>query len=223
MPISGALLAADALLLAVHVMYRVEGAQGDDGVPRWTPTRFAWRSGGDGSLIEGFGHLQLSAAAGLLLFTAAWLPRHGVLAAWGYSFVILVADDVFMLHEQVGLRLGLDRLHPALTDATAQEIGGLIFWVLVAVPLCATLTITHRRSSPAARHGSWRLLFLSTPLMVVGAGYVLVGAVSPAFLEGASGQVLTVGRTSLKLLTMSVLLLQALHLSTAVCRSSVRD
>lgn len=218
-------LLLDLLLLGAHVLHHL-GAAVDPG-GRWRLLRSSalWDGSHDGSLVELAGCLQLGAAAVVLLLLARRSPAHRVLAAWGVLFLVLAADDLLGLHERAGRLIGVSLLGlddgpgRALTGSVAQEVGGLVFWTALGAALGAALVLLHRTSAPAARRESWALLATAAPLGVVAAGFVLITAVRPELLEGPGGAAVVLVRTTVKLLTMTALLVQALRLRAAPASS----
>ncbi|WP_206064741.1 hypothetical protein [Kocuria sediminis] len=215
MQIIAAVFVLDALLLIAHVWHRSGPALGAQ--DRWFfPLRRAalWSGGLDGSLLELFGLLQLGAAGVLLLGAGLRGSAHRVLAAWGGVLLLLVADDLCRLHERVGARLALDRLVPSLGETAAQELGGLLFWVVSGLVLVGGLIRLHLRNGAAARSASWALLATVVPFVLVAVGYVLVGTVRPGlFDDGAGAEVAALVRITVKLLTMTLLLDQSLRIT----------
>ena len=212
--IAGAVMVVNVLLLTAHVLHRSGFVLDPDGSWfRLFGTGALWNGGIDGSLMEFFGLLQLGAAAVLLLRLGLRQSTHRVLAAWGGVFLLLIADDLFRIHERVGARLALDRLVPSLGATTAQELGGLVFWAVSGLVLVGGLVRLHRRSAPAAQSASWRLLVTVVPFVLVAVGYVLLGAIRPVLLDGREGEVAALVRITVKLLTMTLLLLGAVRLS----------
>lgn len=214
--IVGAVMVVDALLLTAHVLHRSGSVLDPDGSWfRLFRTGALWNGGIDGSLMESFGLLQLGAAAVLLLHLGLRDAAHRVLAAWGGVFLLLIADDLFRIHERVGARLALDRLMPSLGAGTAQELGGLLFWAASGLVLVGGLISLHRRSGARARTESWSLLTTVVPFVLVASGYVLVGAVRPGLFDGPWGEVAALVRITVKLLTMTLLLVRAIRLQAA--------
>lgn len=207
-------LVLDGFLLGAHVLHHLGRALDEDAdrLP-WFRSGSLWSAGQEGSLGELFGHLQLGVAAVLLLVLAARTRGQRVLAAWGAVFLGMVADDFLELHERAGRALGLERVLPGLTDMGAQELGGLLFWAVAGSLLGLGLVAAHRRSRRAARSVSWALLALLVPLALVGAGYVSVSALRPGLLDGALGAALALVRITVKLLTMTVLLVCTAYLA----------
>ncbi|MFI7579534.1 hypothetical protein [Kocuria kalidii] len=215
--IAAVVMVVDALLLIAHVLHR-SGAVLDRDGSRLLPFRRAalWNGGMDGSLLELFGLLQLGAAAALLLWTGLRDRTHHVLAGWGGVLLLVAADDLFRIHERVGARFALDRLVPSLGATTAQEIGGLAFWAVSGLVLVGGLVHLHRGSDAFSRSASWTLLATVTPFVLVAVGYVLAGAVLPGRLSGSGGEVAAQLRVTVKLLTMTMLLIQGMWSCTAI-------
>ncbi|MEX5307019.1 hypothetical protein RF644_14835 [Kocuria sp. CPCC 205258] len=214
--IAGVVMVVNALLLIAHVLHRGGFVLDPDGSWfRIFRTSTLWNGGIDGSLMELFGLLQLGAAAVLLLRLGLRQSAHRVLAAWGGVFLLLIADDLFRIHERVGARLALDRLLPSLGATTAQELGGLLFWAVSGLVLVGGLIHLHRRSGARARTESWALLATVVPFVLVAVGYILVGAVRPGLFGGPWGEVAAMVRITVKLLTMTLLLVRTVHWSAA--------
>ena len=115
----------------------------------------------------------------------------------------------------MGARLALDRLVPSLGATTAQELGGLLFWAVSGLLLVGGLVRLHRRSAPAAQSASWRLLVTVVPFVLVAVGYVLLGVARPGLIAGPEGEAVALVRIAVKLLTTTLLLVQALRLTAA--------
>lgn len=204
----------DGFLLGAHALHRLGHALDPDA--EWLPwfrVGSVWNAGQDGSLGELFGHLQLGVAAILLLALAVRSCGYCVLGMWGVIFLSMVADDFLKLHEHVGRVLRLDRVLPGLTDMGTRELGGLLYWAVTGSVLALGLVLSHRRSHRAARSLSWMLLAVLVPLGLVGAGYVSISVLRPELLDGALGATLALVRITVKLLTMTVLLVYTAYLA----------
>ncbi|WJZ65496.1 hypothetical protein [Kocuria rosea] len=200
----------DALLLTAHVLHRtVSVLDRDGGYLVVFSVAALWNGGMDGSLMELFGLLQLGAAAVMLLGLGLRRSAPHVLTAWGGVLLLLVADDLLRIHERLGARLALERLMPSLGARTAQELGGLIFWAVSGLVLVGGLIHLHRGSNAFAKSASWTLLATVTPFALVAAGYVLLGAARPRLFDGPTGEVAATVRVTVKLMTMTMLLVQA--------------
>lgn len=213
--VASPVLLLDLLLLGAHCLHQL-GEVTDPG-RNWAlvfrrPSQ--WNGGWDGSFIEFFGHIQLAAAGLLLIFLALRTPGHRILLAWGGIFLIMTADDFLQVHESVGALLGEEAF--GSRSARAQELGGLAFWGVTGLVLGAGLVVGHLKSCSAARHESWGLLVITTPLVLVAVGYVLVSMLGSELFEGPAGTALIFVRVTVKLLTMTLLLTQALRLAVSL-------
>lgn len=210
--IAGAVMVVNALLLTAHVLHR-SGFVLDPNGGSFSLFRSSalWNGGIDGSLMELFGLLQLGAAAVLLLRAGLHQPAHHVLAGWGGVLLLLIADDLFRLHERVGARLALEQLLPSLNAGAAQELGGLVFWAVSGLLLGGGVIRLHCRSAGEARSESWAILATVVPFVLVAVSYVLVGAVWSGLLDGPGGETVALVRISVKLLTTTLLLIRAMQ------------
>lgn len=210
--VGAAVLLIDGILLYAHAMHHTWNLL--DHGPDWLGVFRApmWNGGRDGSLVELFGVFQLTIGAVLLINVATRRARQQVLLAWGGVFLTMAADDLFRLHERAGRLLGPDQNDPALVGGGAQELGGLVFWCLSGLVMGGVLLGTHRASCASARHASVTLATSLLPLTLVAVGYVLISAHQPALLDGASGVILVLVRVTVKLLTMTIILVQAVRL-----------
>lgn len=210
--LSMGLLAADALMLTSHRLHHlVLRADPDE---RWLlpfRSRAVWNGGADGSLVELWGLLQLGVAAVLLVLLARRAPGRRVLAVWGAVLLVLVADDLFRLHERAGAQLGLERWDSALSTSGGQELGGLVFWLVLGTALGAALVRAYTASAAPARRAALLLLAATAPFAVVAVFYVLLSAFGGGLTEGLSGFVLVDVRITVKLLTTTACLLLALR------------
>ncbi|WP_368833839.1 hypothetical protein [Kocuria arenosa] len=202
----------DLLLLITHGLHHLGDKTGaPDSVEYVFESAAVWNGGRDGSLIELFGQAQLGAAGLLLIFMRMSTTRHRIFAVWGCVFLVITADDVLMLHERAGNLLHLDRLAPSLTGSDPQALGGLVFWLVAATALGSWLLVAYRASPPYDRHGSATLIVTVAPMAIVGVVYVLLSAFHPAALGGPGGVVVVI-RMMVKLLTMTMVLIQAIRL-----------
>lgn len=171
-----------------------------------------WDADSERSYIEIVGYLQLLAAAALvLLLGRRSAPGNSVITAWGVVLLLVLADDVFALHEWIGATLA-DAGAPALPGLRREDTGELLTWAALGTGCSALLLATHRRSGPQGRQVSWTLLGLILVLSVFVVGvdmlHIVVSPVAPSVVEGA----LIYLEASGELLTMTGLLVAAMHL-----------
>lgn len=210
--VGACLVATDVLLLLAYGLHAVIEGSGAD--PWWArPFRSArlWNGGQDGSLLELFGQIQTAAAAILLFGYARQGPRWQVLPTLGVVLLLLVADDVFGLHERTGHALAPMLSGSGLHLEGAREVGGLAFWVAVGAVGAAGLVPAAARSRPEARRIARNLLLVAVPLVMVAVGYVVFRAWAPERAYDALVNIAVAVRVATKLLTATAILLTVLH------------
>ncbi|MFI7495683.1 hypothetical protein ACH9D2_13340 [Kocuria sp. M4R2S49] len=202
----------DVLLLLAYGLHVVVDGPGVD--PWWArPFRSAtlWNGGQDGSLLEHFGQLQTALAAILLFGFARRGSRWQVLPVLGGVLLLLVADDLFGLHERTGRALAPMLHGSGLHLEGAQEVGGLLLWVAVGVVGAAGLLPAAARSCPEARRIARKLLLVAVPLVIVAVGYVAFRAVAPEPVYEELVDIAVAVRVTTKLLTATAILSAVLH------------
>lgn len=207
------LVTVDALALTAHRLHQM--VLQIDPEQRW-PLPFrshaVWNGGADASFVELWGLLQLGVAAVLLVLLGRGAPGRRVLAAWGAVLLVMVVDDLFRLHENAGALLRLERWDSALSATGGQELGGLLFWAVVCAVLGAVLISTYTTSAAAARRAALILLATTAPFGAVAVAYVLLSAFGGGMLDWRSELLLVDVRITVKLLTMTFLLVRAVGL-----------
>lgn len=165
------LLAVDAVLLGAHWGHRLDRAF--DLFPAFAHP--GWNADLDRSFAEVFGYLQLllAAVALLVVVTRVRAARPFLLAA-AATLLVMVLDDALQLHEAFG------RWFATRTDVDVdvaglrgQDVGELVLWALVGVPLGAALVLGYLRGRPE-RPFAHRLLLCLAPLLVFGLGLDVV-------------------------------------------------
>jgi len=173
-----------------------------------------WIVNGDRTVIEIFGYLQLCAAAVLLLITGRRQRQGPVYAAWAATLVLIVVDDSVGLHEKGGAWLHHRDLVPAPFGLPAQELGELVTWALLGIPVLLVLFTAYRVSSPRARRDSWWLAGLTAVLMAFAVGVDLVHELIEELTDnGVVDLLATFVEAGGEVGSMSVLLAYAVHLA----------
>jgi|LSQX01.2.fsa_nt_gb hypothetical protein len=95
----------------------------------------------------------------LLSLWAGWTRRRWRMAGWSLLFAYLLADDVFRLHEHLGLRL-------SSSAAVGEAIGG----VLLGVGCIAGAWVLCREPRPHHRRAHWTVAGLLILLAAFGVG-----------------------------------------------------
>ncbi len=190
----------DLLLIIANVVHWTFGA--DDPVF----ANAAWDGDVDQSYIENFGHVQVIAAIVMLAF----LLRQRVvmvLVAWASILVVLVIDDLFMVHERVGELLVNQLTLPSFAGVRGQDLAELLVWAALVVPLGIVLVIGHIRAGSADRRDS-RALFFAVAVLALFA--VVLDTVSHPIGELVTPQIgtlITLVETAGELIAMSVILI----------------
>ncbi len=168
-----------------------------------------WDGDEDRSAIEVSGYVQLGMAAVLLCLT--WRrTRQPVYLAWAAILTALVLDDSLRLHETTGhaveaVMAPQTSIGPGLRT---QDIGELLFWGCVAIPLGVWWLIKHRAADHRAKRDSWALVlaiaFVATFAVILDVLTIALGSVPVA--QDFIGKLILV-ETGGELLGMSAILL----------------
>lgn len=205
----------DVVLLAIGAPHQIVSGSGPTAErPRVFAADSWWNGGNDGSVVEIFGQVQMTAAAVLLILAALKrLSQAAVLGMWGCVFLVITVDDYFMLHERAGRVFSSTGPEVARVGFHPEEVGALLFWAMTGACLGAGLLIAHRSSLPRARRESWALGASLAPLAMLAVVYNLVGAFMVFDTGGQPQSVLDFVRTAVKLLTMTLIYVQALRIT----------
>ena len=109
-------------------------------------------------------------AAGLAAYLAV-VHRQAVLAGWSALFVLLLADDFFMLHERMATVISADL---GIAQPYGPPIGEIVWLGSIGATLLAAIAIGHRFAVPEWRTASRVLLALLGLLVLCGVGLDLV-------------------------------------------------
>ena len=155
-----------------------------------------WNGDRDRSAIELFSNLQLLAAAAVLVLVFR-RTRTGVYAAWAVLLAVVVADDLFTLHETVARAIWTRIDLPPVLGLPPGPLAELMVWAVLVPALGAMLLLAHRKAPAAARRDSWLLLILAAALalFVVGvdAVHVIVEPAIPPLVDSALNLLETAG------------------------------
>lgn len=173
-----AFLVIDLLLIADNVVLAVLSKLGViDGVPQ------AFKVAGDRSVPESFNYVKWTISAFMLLLT--WRGTGRVLyLALAAVFAVMLADDLLMIHEQVGAILSgwtTIRLGPGLRT---QDTGELAVFGIIAAICVMILAVPFRRSDGPDRWFATRYAMIFAALVVVA---VLMDAVHQAVAGWMTG------------------------------------
>ncbi len=140
-------LAIDAVLIALYVALaipRVEAALMP--IRPWLILRDDWSAG------EIANYAKWTLGALLLALAARRRPGAG-LAALSLAMAILLADDAGQLHERGGALLARLLSLPSVLGLRAVDLGELLVWAALGVPVLAGFALAWRRGGPRGRRG----------------------------------------------------------------------
>lgn len=207
------LLFVDALFLAANVAHNL-----GDGTDRgllgiFAPT--AWEGDHDGSHIEVWGHIQLL-AAGVILLVLAVAQRMFVFGAWALLLFVVVVDDLFQLHEELGEYLvGALSLQPAM-GLRAEDFGELVTWAVLGLLVLGPVVVGHWRADVWGRRQSWGFVGILILLAVFAIGVDMLAIVLQGHVPGQVLRVVALSETAGEIIPMSLFL--ALTINLAVTR-----
>lgn len=158
--LAAVLLSLDGLLILANVilgLLRLENASVDYYGP--------WNLSVDGSYGELFNYLQTALLVLLLIVARARSPQPAY-SAWMATFLLVVLDDAFQLHEQAETALSeLLHIHSRL-GLRPEDLASILITVGIAAVLIPALAAGHLRSDHRARRHS---LLLAACLALFGA------------------------------------------------------
>jgi len=193
----GVLLAIDSTFMVLYVVHTRSGRL-PDGLFSLDVER---------SLPAWYQFVKIAAVCAALVVLAQRL-RSAVIGLWAAVLLYAFVDDVAELHERTGLfaqdQLGLG----GVAELSGEDLGQLIFAVVVALALAVPLLYAHTRSSGPARR-------LSLGLLLLGAAFVgfavAADAVHAALKAWSIGTRLILLEEGGELVVMSFFLAYAWH------------
>ncbi|WP_156809072.1 hypothetical protein [Arthrobacter sp. TB 23] len=208
-------LAVDALLFLAYATH----LRADDGGAVALFSSQRWDGDTDRSIPELLGHIQLALAGFFLLSLVALHRRRSgqlrpslVYAAWTAILAAITLDDFLMIHERVGGFLADALGLPAVAGLRPVDLGELLVWGGVAVPLGIALLLAHRVGAPGARAGSRLFMILAGILVLFGVGIDMVHVMTTTVFDAPVRQFLTFLETGGELVSMSLMLVCSIHL-----------
>lgn len=207
-----ALILFDVVLLAANLLHLTVNEPDEPDEPNIRIfSNQAWNGNWDGSLIEVFGYLQLFAGSVLLLLL--WRrTRKSVYGAWALVFLMVIADDALMLHENGGAILVTAGL-PSIAGLRPQDLGEIAVWAVMGVALGVALVGSYLRSPQRERRNS-RVLFVLLGLLVgFAAGLDVIQSALADVIPPLGMTLLTLIETAGELGAMTLMLL-AVHAMT---------
>ncbi len=163
----GLLLALDALVIGLHVATGVL-------LPRIPEMLNITTEFG---LAESIGYAKWMAIIAVLLM--AWsITGSRVLFPFAVIFAVMLADDMLQLHEHIGHRLAARQLAPAIGPLRPHEVGEIIGYAALFLPLMPPLLRAWSLSGKRGEHLTGSLLGL---ILLFGVFGVVIDALHPVF------------------------------------------
>lgn len=108
---------------------------------------------------------------------AAWMVHRAfrstqitVYLAWAVTFVTVALDDLAEIHENLGDGLATAADLPAVAGLRPADLGELLVWAMLGIPLLIAIGLTVRHADARGRLDSLRFFTLMAVLVVVAAG-----------------------------------------------------
>ena len=136
---------------------------------------FLWHLGTEGSVPEVFNYLKWALLA-VLLAAASRRYADPLLAVFSGLFLLVLLDDSLQFHERAGGVLAgvLDA-----GDAVTQAAGEIAYWLATAAIFVVLMVFGWRASTSRIRQAVLPLVVLFGGVVVCGAGFDLLHALSP--------------------------------------------
>lgn len=161
------LLALDAVVIGLHVSTGVL-------MPRIPEVLNITTEFG---LAESIGYAKWLAIVAVLLM--AWtLTGSRVLFPFAVIFAVMLADDMLQLHEHIGHRLATRQLVSAMGPLRPHEVGEIIGYAALFLPLMPPLLRAWSQSGERGHHLTGSLLGL---ILIFGVFGVVIDALHPVF------------------------------------------
>jgi hypothetical protein len=155
-PLLGALLIIDIAFVVLHVV--TDGGRG--------PITSLDTDTGLGGLW-GFGQAMFAAVLAYEIFRST---RFTVYAAWAATFVIVALDDLLEIHENGGLKVSEAVTLPDVAGLRGQDLGELIVWAILGIPLLIAIAVTVRHADARGRRDTVTFFVLMAALVFFAAG-----------------------------------------------------
>ena len=174
-----------AALLAGNLIFLTADEPAREAVnPIFSDLRF--NGDNDGSYAEIFGYLLM--LVNFVLLLVLWRLRGGIFGVLALIVIVILADDVLMLHERTGSRL-VSRVDDfRIAGLGPQDVGEGLFWLTAAALLGALFVVAYVRSDAHQRRRTHAIVVLLALLAFFGVG---VDFVHSALISRVSSFVIT--------------------------------
>lgn len=201
------LLIIDLLILLGGVAHRLNETRGI--FPAFADS--LWNIDWDRGYAESFGYIQMGLAAVVLVILGLRIRRASVLFVVAAAFIVIIGDDALEWHENAG---GWLRVTAGLQDISiirSQDVGEVLAWAAMALPLLVAGVIAFLLSSQEARRVVGALCWPLIALVFFAAVWDLAGPASANFdLSTRSRYLINLIEGAGELVSMTAVLVVAL-------------
>lgn len=200
----------NALFLVANVAHNLGDGTEEGLLGIFAPA--AWEGDHDGSHLEIWGHIQLFAAAAILAVLALSY-RSLLLGAWGFALFVVVVDDLFQVHEDLGEYFAeILGFNPAF-GLRAVDFGELLTWALLGVLVLLPLVIGYLKAGAWERRQSWIFVAILAVLAVFAVGLDMAVIMLKDHVSGPVLQAVTLAETAGEIIPMTLFLVFAIKLA----------
>ena len=139
-----------------------------------------------------YNYLKIGFLVGLMVWAFAKTQKL-IHLAWAFTFFIVLLDDSLEIHEQMGSYFRSALSIPSVLGLSPQQLGELMTWGFLAIPVVAALIYGFWRSSAydASIGIVWGIIFSALVFFAVGVD-VIHDAAATIPLVGVAGKVFTI-------------------------------
>lgn len=204
------MMTINVLFLVANVAHNLGDGTEEGLLGIFAPT--AWEGDYDGSHIEIWGHIQLFAAAAILAVLALSY-RSLLLGAWGFALFVVVVDDLFQVHEELGEYFAELFGFTAAFGLRAVDFGELLTWALLGVLVLLPLAIGYVKAGAWERRQSWIFVAILAVLAVFAVGLDMAVIILKDHVSGPVLQAVTLAETAGEIIPMTLFLVFAIKLA----------
>jgi hypothetical protein len=182
------LIAIDLVFVTMHVLRILLLKPGVEGSRLLEDPRLSL--GADRGYGELYGYAKLMFSVVVLVVMGIRVPGPAYVA-WAIALLVVFVDDSWLVHERLGHELAQWLELAPTFGLRAQDLGELLAWTIIGIPLLAILIIGHRLSAPSVRRdsGALAILLLALGFFGVAVDMVQIEATGSGWLSHLAGLV----------------------------------
>ena len=167
------LLLVDGVLIVCEMLHHLNTTRGI--FPAFSDAQ--WKADFDNSYAETWSYIQVVGAVIGFLWLWRTVPRSPVFFLAALLFLAVVVDDAKQIHEIYGGTLANENNFGPAFGLRGQDLGELIIWGAIFIPLLACLLISYVLSSRTARSIVIKLI---APVLIFGGLALVLDMSGPA-------------------------------------------